>query len=434
MNPTVDPARDLSDWMSDAASATPPPPELTDQIVRLVARRGQRPRLVASAASPWPAVGDRADTRRVLASMIVLVIALVAAAAAVAIGSQLVRLLEQRPLPPDYGIVDGPTLASGRFRHSALRLADGRVAVFGCSETIEVLDPDAGAWSNDGSMISRCGPGVASLPDGRVLIAGGVHPVHQKVVPLDWAQIWDPSTGSTTDLPALAIAREGPTLIRLPDGRIIVAGGKTSQGGPQSRVLELFDPSTRAFTTLADQLPGDMTSATLLPDGTVLIVGVADVGQSMSRPWAEIVDPRSGRAMAIEPPSETGVGQAATALPNGRVMLIGGLAGPDRTPTSTVQVFDPATRRFTVTGHLASPRAGHTAVASAAGDLIVIGGRKPYLNGFQVATGTIEIVGPDSPLTRVIDRLPVDRTDGATATLLDDGQNPLSSVGRRAAR
>jgi hypothetical protein len=184
----------------------------------------------------------------------------------------------------------------------------------------------------------------------------------------------------------------------------------------------VLDPSTQAFTTLADRLPGDMTSATPLPDGTVLIVGVVDLEQPSPRPWAEILDPRSGHGTAIEPPSEAGMGQTGSALPDGRVVLIGGLAGPNRTPTGTVQVFDPTARRFNVTGHLATPRAGHIAVASTEGDVVVVGGRMPGLNGVQIATGSLEIVGPDSPLTRVIHRLPVDRTDGATATLLADGR------------
>ena len=165
-----------------------------------------------------------------------------------------------------------------------------------------------------------------------------------------------------------------------------------------------------------------MTSATPLPDGTVLIVGVVDLAQSSPRPWAEILDPRSGHGTAIEPPSEAGMGQTGSALPDGRVVLIGGLAGPNRTPTATVQVFDPTARRFNVTGHLATPRAGHVAAASAEGDVVVVGGRKPGINGIPVATGTIEIVGPESPLSRVIDRLQVDRVDGATATLLADGR------------
>ena len=332
MNPTVDPGRDLADWMSGAASATPPPAELPDQIARLVARRGQRPGLIASVASPWPAVADRGRTRRPLVTAVVLIIVLAIAAAAVAVGSQLLRRLEQGPLPPAFGIVEGPVLVNGRYNHAALRLEDGRVAVFGCDTPVEVEDPGAIAWSSGGSITTGCSPGVASLPDGRVLVAGGSFRRLQNVAPVDWAQIWHPATGSTTELQPLAVAREGPTLISLPGGRILVVGGKTRRGGPQSRVLEVFDPSTQAFTTLADWLPGDMTSATPLPDGTVLIVGVVDLEQPSPRPWAEILDPRSGHGTAIEPPSEAGMGQTASALPDGRVVLIGGLAGPEPDP------------------------------------------------------------------------------------------------------
>jgi hypothetical protein len=415
-----DPGRDLAEWLAGEAAATAVPTDLPERVEQAVGPRGQRVAFLAAVATPWPSTRmSSARSRRSLAWAGLIIATVLATATAILVGS---RLLLEPTRPPGLGIINGPDLVAPCYRHAAVRLADDRVAMFGCDAQVQVLDPDATSWTTDGTIDPICCPGVALLPDGRVLVAGGAFRRHQNFAMLQTAELWDPATGSTIPLPRMQEARGAPILVGLPSGRVLVVGGQISEGPLSSRVVELFDPSANRFTTLPFELPGEVTSAAALPGGTALVVGVTDLTTKPRSPWALIVDPGAATASPIEPPAELGPGQTATALPDGRVVLIGGLSMPDGTESATVQVFDPVTRRFAVTGRLANPRRDHVATATADGNVVVAGGYTPYRNGVPVTTGTIEVVSPDAPATTSLGALPVDRTEGATATLLRDGR------------
>jgi hypothetical protein len=100
---------------------------------------------------------------------------------------------------------------------------------------------------------------------------------------------------------------------------------------------------------------GDMTTArlfhtaTLLPDGTVLIAGGAGVS-------AELYDPLIGRFTTTGNMHAPRSQHTATLLPNGTVLIAGG----DGTPASA-ELYDPSTGTFSNTGSMNAPRSGHTA-------------------------------------------------------------------------
>ena len=53
-------------------------------------------------------------------------------------------------------------------------------------------------------------------------------------------------------------------------------------------------------------------------------------------------------------------GHSATLLPDGTVLLAGGW-NPDYKPLSSAEIFDPSTNRFITAGKMTAARAGHTA-------------------------------------------------------------------------
>src|SRR5436190_21371369 len=103
----------------------------------------------------------------------------------------------------------------------------------------------------------------------------------------------DPFTFSYTG--SLHTARAGHTATLLPDGKVLVAGGgHTSVAGAEFTPItsaELFDPATGIWTPTGSMAePRDRHTATLLPNGQVLVVG----GNAYDVRTAEIYNPATG--------------------------------------------------------------------------------------------------------------------------------------------
>ena len=60
------------------------------------------------------------------------------------------------------------------------------------------------------------------FPDGRVLVTGGLGPNRDAVAS---AEMYSPSTGLWAPIEAMSEPRVGHTATLLPDGRVLVAGG-----------------------------------------------------------------------------------------------------------------------------------------------------------------------------------------------------------------
>jgi len=95
-------------------------------------------------------------------------------------------------------------------------------------------------------------------------------------------------------------------------------------------------------------------TATLLKDGTVLIVGGIDTWPTAVGE-AELFDPRSGAFLPAGTMFAPRWGHAAVLLKDGRVLIVGGYGKPRNPPTDfllepTAEIFDPATRSFIAGG------------------------------------------------------------------------------------
>src|SRR5213076_2153914 len=108
-------------------------------------------------------------------------------------------------------------------------------------------------------------------------------------------------------------------------------------------------------------------TATLLPNGKVLVAGGGDINGI--RASAELYDPASGTWSATGSLATARSGHTATLLPNGKVLVAGGYVsvgdpyGEFFTITffASAELFDPASGTWRATGSLATARDYHTA-------------------------------------------------------------------------
>jgi len=128
-----------------------------------------------------------------------------------------------------------------------------------------------------------------------------------------------PLAGQTALHPgSMATARNGHTATLLPDGKVLITGGDNGDYTSLSSV-ELYDPSTGAFTNIGNMTTArDEHTATLLSTGKVLIAGGND-DASM-----EIYDPATATFTNIGKMSTVRYEHTATLLPNDKVLIAGG--------------------------------------------------------------------------------------------------------------
>jgi hypothetical protein len=294
----------------------------------------------------------------------------------------------------------------------------------------EIYDPVAGTWTATGSLnAARSGQTATLLPNGKVLLAGGNNLANGVAggSVLASAEIYDPAAGSWTPTASLASARSGHTATLLANGTVLVVGGS----GSVLASAEIYDPGTGTWKPAGSLAAvGYVNTATLLPNGTVLVVvvlfSVDGSGTSSAVSSAEIYDPVAGTWTPTGSPATVRTSQTATLLQNGTVLVVGG-ADVQGVSLSSAEIYDPGTGSWRATGDLNRSRFGHTATLLPSGTVLVVAG--DYLDASPVDSGgltsTAETYNPVSGTWTSAGSLlgPSDFAgiDGHTATLLPNG-------------
>jgi hypothetical protein len=162
------------------------------------------------------------------------------------------------------------SMNKARALHTATLLNSGKVLVAGgdgLSGTAELYDPMFSGWQSTGNLLgTRTEHRASLLNDGRVLITGGVGGAFND--DLMTSEIYDPTTEIWSATGSFGSSRtEGFTLVRLNDGRLLIAGGGTAEA-------ELYDPATGVWSATGSMGTNrDYHSATVLVDGRVLVAG-----------------------------------------------------------------------------------------------------------------------------------------------------------------
>jgi Kelch motif/Galactose oxidase, central domain len=303
-----------------------------------------------------------------------------------------------------------------------LRLAAGLALALGLLAPQAALGAGAGSFGSTGSMgAARYGAVAAPLPDGRVLVAGGYYDVggdhyHASAEVFSLAT----NTFSSAGIGAMGTARRGAVAARLPDGRVLVAGGSYDDGTEHYLAsAEVFNPATGAFTAVGDMNVARVRAAAApLPDGRVLVAGGNNGSTRLSS--AEVFNPATGAFTTVNDMDGDRARAAAAPLPDGRVLIAG---GTQAAPVASAEVFNPATNTFSSAGigAMGTARRAPAAAPLPDGRVLVAGGSNDdggehYLASaevFNAATNTFSSAG--------IGTMSTART-GAAAAALPDGR------------
>ena len=218
---------------------------------------------------------------------------------------------------------------------------------------------------------------------------------------LPYPLIVDPSFSATGPM---ATGRQQHTATLLPNGKVLIAGGYDGTSSLSS--AELYDPASGTFSATTGPLTTarKQHTATLLPNGKVLIAGGTGAGGALSS--AELYDPASGASGSFSattgPMATARYTHTATLLPNGKVLIAGGYGAAG--VLSSAELYDPASGVFSATtGPLATARYYQTATLLANGKVLIAGGDSSappfYLSSAELydpvsgASGTFSATG-----------------------------------------
>jgi len=377
-----------------------------------------------------------------------------------------------------------PPMSVGRFGHTATLLDGpscrtlvplpycGKVLVTGGSAdsgsvriniSAEMFDPVSLTWSPAGAMSHvRMYQAAAGLPDGRVLVMGGIG--HQATegmaagcgaivsmcsgeIPLKTAEIYDPLLRTWQTTGSMAIPRAfhtATTLTRAPCaprcGKVLVAGGVDGLDGNKPPLphplasTELFDPlAVDATTHVLGSWSADSAmptahaahTATPLPDGRVLVAaggGSFFALQTPATAAADVFDPQSSGAawtptgsMLASRGSFASVlldgpqcRMAAPASWCGRVLADGGgtFTKAGFTSTAGAELYTPAPTVAALSPANGSNRGGTRVVIAGRGftrDSVVSFGSRPATGVVIDSTTQITAISPANPVPAAVE-------------------------------
>jgi hypothetical protein len=136
---------------------------------------------------------------------------------------------------------DGPRMTLARVQHAAVQLANGDILFIGgdgaASGTSERYDVKLEKFVLSGTLGEpRLASRAAQLPDGRVVIVGGMPPRNETFAPLRSAEIWEPVSEQWSALPPSPTPRAWPSILMV--GGVVYQLSGTGDAEAAYRTIE----------------------------------------------------------------------------------------------------------------------------------------------------------------------------------------------------
>jgi hypothetical protein len=263
----------------------------------------------------------------------------------------------------------GPSTHSPHAGHGAVLLADGRVFVADVAP--EIYDPAARTWTDAAafaptSRVVWGGATATLLASGRVLVVGAFDSISAPKP----ERIYDPNGDAWSDASMMALPRMWHASIRLPSGKVLVAGGDTSPRDGVDRFTtqaEVYDETTNTWTSTARTTGRYMWAfMTLLSDGRAVIAGGLEGANA-----AEAFDEKTG-AWTLLPPIAAGRQVLHPYTLAGDRILVRADKASSPELQQMVELLTPGAAAWTTIGKI--ERSHSTDVVLSDGTLLVTGG------------------------------------------------------------
>ena len=233
----------------------------------------------------------------------------------------------------------------------------------------------------------------------RTLVIVGFFPIGLVAGTAIPAQAGSSGTWATTG--SLNTARSGHTATLLPNGQVLVAGGCCDASGDVLASAELYDPAIGEWT-VTDSMPTARwgQSATRLPNGKVLVAGGSITSGIAPIATAELYNPSTGKWTTTGSMTNARCFQGAALLANGQVLVAGGDSA-NTAGTISAELYDPTTGQWTVTGSMIISHIGAQAARLQDGRVLMAGGTDSevadiYSNGHWTLTSASNYAHPTS--------------------------------------
>jgi Galactose oxidase, central domain len=198
-----------------------------------------------------------------------LILALAGLASIVSAAWERVAQAQSQVMSPSWSFTDA--LNTNRYLHTATLLRNGKVLVVGgagwlctgtfplpgsfCYSTVysgaEVYDVATGTWSVTGSLSRRAAHTATLLANGQVLVAGGANWGYDVggYGYLKSAELYDPASGRWRPTGSFSAIRGGNTATLLPNGKVLAVGISNIINGSVVYAAELYDPAAETWSS-----------------------------------------------------------------------------------------------------------------------------------------------------------------------------------------
>ena len=290
---------------------------------------------------------------------------------------------------PQRGTFSVQTVPWDLFCNGMAALPDGRILIAGGNlrynpfrglKTTTIFDPAVERFIEVQEMArGRWYPSTTALADGRTMTFSGW--LDTAGVPNEAVELYHVPTGWSPEFRAPFTPPLYPWLHLLPDGRVFLSGSH-----PESR---LFDPVARTWSGVVartryggDRRYGSSVLLPLRPEegyrARVMIMG----GDNPATDTAEIIDlsAPSPAWRALPPMSAPRVEMNAVLLPTGAVLALGGSAIDNDASTASLaaDLFDPRTETWAPAGRMFLPRLYHSVALLLPDATVWVAGSNPF--------------------------------------------------------